>query len=101
MSTGEDITFNCVMKPIPTTLTPQNTIDLFSKKLCKTTYERSDIAPILRTPIIISSMAAYVILNELIETFGGDTFSELEERIAKKRLYHFDGITNLEKEFWK
>lgn len=100
MSDGNDIEINLVMKPIPTTIKKQDTIDLVSMEKCQTEYERSDIAPIFRTPIIVDSMIAYIILNELIDIFGGDTFEELRSRYQTKKNSRYY-IKDNNKVFWK
>lgn len=85
MTDGRDIVIRSVMKPIPTTLNPQDSFSLVTGEQCKTKYERSDIAPIFRTPIIIDSVVAIEILNALIEQFGGDTFEDLAARYNSKK----------------
>jgi len=85
MTDGKDIIMRSIMKPIPTTLNAQDSFSLVTGEMCKTKYERSDIAPIFRTPIVIDSVVATEILNAIIEQFGGDTFEDLQSRYNAKR----------------
>lgn len=100
MSDGNDIEIDIAMKPIPTTINPQETIDLVTGKQCKTIYERSDIAPIFRTPIIINSMVAFVLLNAIIDSFGGDTYEDLKYRYSQKKIAKYN-VNDINKIFWK
>ena len=65
------------MKPIATTLAPQQTVDLVSGLETSTQYERSDFCPVPRAVPILEAMVAFVVSDVLIEKLGGDTFSEM------------------------
>lgn len=105
ITNGKPIEFSCCLKPIPTTKVPQDSIDLATGKRCKTKYERSDVAPIFRAPVIVDSMVAYVLLNEIIEVYGGDDWRHLSEFSLKyDGEVHFDvnehAVNSKKKVFW-
>lgn len=82
VSNGEPIIARAAMKPIATTLTPQETVDLGHWLSVKTTYERSDFCPVPRAVPILESMMAFVIADELIQKIGGDSINEMSQRFS-------------------
>jgi chorismate synthase len=68
------------MKPIATTLTPQETVNLETGEQVPTQYERSDFCPVPRAVPILEGMIAYVLADALMEKIGGDTLSEMVAR---------------------
>ena len=77
VTNGEDIVFRIVMKPIPTLRKPLKTVDVKTKKETVAQFERSDVCAVPSASIIAESMLAYVLANELILKFGGDTLDEI------------------------
>ena len=71
------------MKPIATTLTPQETVNLETGEQVPTNYERSDYCPVPRAVPILEAMVAFVIADALIEKIGGDTLKDMTARYAK------------------
>ncbi len=69
------------MKPIATTLTPQQTVDLGSGIESPTKYERSDFCPVPRAVPILEAMVAFVLADALIEKLGGDSMNEMKPTI--------------------
>lgn len=82
ISTGEPIIVRAAMKPIATTLTPQDTVDLASGEQTPTRYERSDFCPVPRAVPILEGMVAFVLADALLEKLGGDDIPTLQERFA-------------------
>jgi chorismate synthase len=80
------------MKPIATTLTPQNTVDLASGKPTPTQYERSDFCPVPRAVPIVESVVAYVLADALIEKLGGDSLTEMRPRFQALRRARLDDL---------
>ena len=96
ISNGMPIVVRAAMKPIATTLTPQETVDLATGEPTKTQYERSDFCPVPRAVPVVEAMVAFVLADTLLEKLGGDTLDELRERFARLprgRLddFHLDG----------
>lgn len=89
ISNGQPLVIRAAMKPIATTLSPQETVDLSSGKEVKTQYERSDFCPVPRAVPILEAVAAIVLADALIEKLGGDSISEMMPRyelLRKARL---------------
>ncbi len=82
VSNGEPLVVRAAMKPIATTLAPQQTVDLVSGMETSTQYERSDFCPVPRAVPILEAMVAFVVSDVLIEKLGGDTLSEMLDRFA-------------------
>lgn len=85
ISNGQPIVIHAAMKPIATTLTPQQTIDLATGKESPTKYERSDFCPVPRAVPILEAMVAFVLADALIEKLGGDSMNEMKPRFDQLR----------------
>jgi len=85
ISNGQPIVVRAAMKPIATTLTPQQTVDLGSGVEAPTQYERSDFCPVPRAVSILEAMVAFILADALIEKLGGDSLSEMMPRFAALR----------------
>jgi chorismate synthase len=91
------------MKPIATTLTPQQTVDLGSGAESPTRYERSDFCPVPRAVPILEAMVAFVLADALIEKLGGDSLSEMKPRFESLRKAALDDLQmdNTPHVFWE
>jgi chorismate synthase len=85
ITTGQPLVLRAAMKPIATTLSPQQTVDLASRAETPTTYERSDFCPTPRAVPILESMAAFILADALLEKLGGDSLAEMLPRWAALR----------------
>ncbi|MFZ6031251.1 MAG: chorismate synthase [Chloroflexota bacterium] len=85
ISTGQALTVRAAMKPIPTTLTPQTTVDLATGQPTPTQYERSDFCPVPRGVVIVEAMLCYVLAEALLEKLGGDSIAEMKPRFENLR----------------
>jgi chorismate synthase len=85
ITTGEPIIIRAAMKPIATTLTPLQSVDLATGQPKHFEYERSDFCPVPRGVPIIEAMVAYVLASALIEKLGGDSVQEMLPRFASLR----------------
>ena len=81
VSNGQPIVIRAAMKPIATTLTPQQTVDLAVGENASTKYERSDFCPVPRAVPILEAMVAFVLAEALIEKLGGDSMNEMKPTI--------------------
>jgi chorismate synthase len=102
LTTGQPLIVRVAMKPIATTLTPQNTVDLASGKEVLTDYERSDFCPVPRAVPVVEAMIAFVLADALLDKLGGDALSDLLPRYGALRKAHLadlpmDGIPHV---FW-
>jgi chorismate synthase len=82
ITTGHPLILRAAMKPIATTLTPQQTVDLASGQQVATQYERSDFCPVPRAVVVVEAMMAYILADALLEKLGGDSLEEMHPRYA-------------------
>lgn len=85
VSNGQPIVIRAAMKPIATTLVPQQTVDLASGENAPTKYERSDFCPVPRAVPILEAMVAFVLADALLEKIGGDSLNEMKPRFETLR----------------
>lgn len=78
ISNGEDIVIKIHMKPIPTLGKPLKTVNMLTKKEDYALSERSDVCAVPSASIVAESMVSFVIANELLNKFGGDSIEELK-----------------------
>lgn len=83
ISNGQPLVATLAMKPISTTLTPQESVDLASGRPQAMGYERSDFCAVTRALPIGEAMLALVLADVLLEKLGGDHLEELRERFAR------------------
>lgn len=83
ISDGETVVVRAAMKPIPTTVKPQPTIDLATGAPAQTVYERSDVCPVPRAVVVVESALALVLADALTEKLGGDSLEEMCARFAR------------------
>jgi len=102
VTTGQPLLLRAAMKPIPTTLTPQPSVDLASGQEVNTAYERSDFCPVPRAVPILEAMVAFVLADALLEKLGGDTMAELLPRFEKLRRARLEDLKmdGLDHIFW-
>ena len=92
MTNGQPLVVRAAMKPIATTLNPQDTVDLVDKKAVKTTYERSDYCPVPRAVPVLEAMVAYVMADALLEKLGGDSIEEMMPRYQALKTNRLEDI---------
>ena len=92
VSNGQPIVIRTAMKPIATTLTPQQTVDLASGMESPTKYERSDFCPVPRAVPILEAMVALVLADALLEKLGGDSMNEIMPRFESLRKARLDDL---------
>jgi chorismate synthase len=103
VSNGQPIIIRAAMKPIATTLVPQQTVDLASGENAPTKYERSDFCPVPRAVPILESMVAFVLADALLEKIGGDSMSEMKPRFETLRKATLEDLPmdNIPHVFWE
>lgn len=103
VSNGQPIVIRAAMKPIATTLTPQQTVDLAAGESAPTKYERSDFCPVPRAVPILEAMVAFVLTDALIEKLGGDSLNEMKPRFESLRKATLDDLQmdNIPHVFWE
>ncbi|HYM21510.1 MAG TPA: chorismate synthase [Candidatus Kapabacteria bacterium] len=85
MSNGMPIIVRAAMKPISTLMQPLRSIDLVTSEQTNAHIERSDVCAVPSLSIIVERVVATVLADNVLDTFGGDTMTELQERVTKRR----------------
>jgi len=98
ISNGQALLIRAAMKPIATTLTSQQSVDLVDRKETKTEYERSDFCPVPRAVPILEAVVAIVLAEALIEKLGGDSMAEMIPRFAVLRKARLEDLQMANKE---
>ena len=103
VTNGQPIIVRAAMKPIATTLTPQQTVDFANGMETPTKYERSDFCPVPRAVPILEAMVSFVLADALIEKLGGDSMSEMQPRFESLRRATLDDLKmdNSSHIFWE
>lgn len=81
MTNGEPLFLRAAMKPIPTTLAPQPTVDLETGEAAVTEYQRSDVCAVPAAAVVAEAMVAWVLADALLERYGGDDMATLLRRL--------------------
>jgi len=103
ISNGQPVIIRAAMKPIATTLMPQQTVDLALGENAPTKYERSDFCPVPRAVPILEAMVAFVLADALLEKLGGDSMNEIKPRFESLRKATLDDLQmdNTPHVFWE
>jgi chorismate synthase len=72
MTNGMPLIVRTFMKPISTTLSPRQSVDLKDNEMAPTIYERSDFCAVQRACVVGEAMLSFVMLNALMDKIGGD-----------------------------
>ncbi len=83
ISNGEPILVRVALKPIATTLSPQQSADLLTGKPTKTQYERSDFCHVPRAVPVVEAMLAFVLADALLDALGEGPMDALLARFAQ------------------
>lgn len=92
ITTGAPLVLRAAMKPIGTTLTPLESVDLATGAPADTRYERSDICAVPRAAVVAEAMVGFVLADALLEKLGGDSLAEILPRLAELRTGHLDEL---------
>ena len=79
MTTGDVLRVKAVMKPIATIMRPLETVDVDTRTSEKAFRERSDVCAVPAAGVVAEQMVAYVLANEAIRKFGGDTVGDFAD----------------------
>jgi len=87
MTNGQPLIIRGVMKPIPTLYKPLMSVDIDTHEPYKATVERSDPTALPAAGVVMESVVATVIVNEMLEKFSSDNLEELKAAVASHRNY--------------
>ena len=79
MTNGMPVVVRTYMKPISTTLTPRQSVNLAENEMGLTVYERSDFCAVQRACVVGEAMLSLVLLNALIDKIGGDSYHAMKQ----------------------
>ncbi len=102
VTNGQPMMIQAAMKPIATTITPQQTVDLARGEETPTQYERSDFCPLPRAVPILEAVVAFVLAEALLEKLGGDSLVEMRPRFDSLRGARLSDLPmdNVNKVWW-
>ena len=82
MSNGMPIVVRAAMKPIPTTVSPQPSVDLATGESAATQYQRSDVCAVPAASVVGEAMVAWALAEALLARYGGDNINVIQQRIS-------------------
>jgi chorismate synthase len=82
VTNGQPVVVRAAMKPISTTLTPMQSVDISTGEPALAQYQRSDICAVPAASVVGEAMVAYVMADAFLEKFGGDSVAEIRERCS-------------------
>ncbi len=83
MTNGEPIHLRIAMKPISTLMNPLRSVNLDTMAEELSHIERSDVCAAPACGVIAESVIAPVLMNAILEKFGGDSLAEIQERVNR------------------
>jgi len=85
MSNGMPIVLRAAVKPVSTLRRPLDSVDIVTGATGRAHIERSDVAIMPRAAIVGEAMAALVLADQLLMSFGGDSMGDLKAAVARRR----------------
>jgi chorismate synthase len=82
MTTGGVLRVRAAMKPIATIMRPLDTVDVATREADRAFRERSDVCAVPAAGVVAEQMVAYVLANEVLRQFGGDTVADIRANVA-------------------
>ena len=88
MTTGLPLIVTCAMKPIPTLMSPLETVDLDTLEPALASTERSDVCAVPAAAVVAEGEVAFSLACAYLEKFGSDTMTDIRANLAayKQRL---------------
>lgn len=82
MTNGETLWLKAAMKPIPTLMSPLETVDITDGSATTASKERSDVCAVPAASVVGEAMLALVLAGAFYEKFGPDSIGEAERNFA-------------------
>ena len=86
ITNGMPVVIRAALKPIATTVTPLRSIDLATGEPALAQYQRSDYCHVPRACVIGEAMVAWVLADAVMEKLGGDSLTEMKQRMSKLQM---------------
>lgn len=91
MTNGEPVIARAAFKPIPTMMTPKESVDMKSRHPFEASKERSDVCAVPAGGVVAEAALAFVVAKVFLRKFGGDSLLEIRR--------NFDAFVRYMKEF--
>jgi chorismate synthase len=85
VTNGEDVRVTAWMKPISTLMKPLRSVDLATGAESAAAIERSDVCAVPAAAVVGEAVVSIVLASAVLETFGGDTVTDLDAAFAHYR----------------
>lgn len=85
MTTGMPLIATVAMKPIPTLMTPLDTVNLDTLEPEKASKERSDTCAVPACAVVAEAEVAFVLANAYLEKFGHDNMTDIKAAVKSYR----------------
>lgn len=85
MTTGLPLIVTCAMKPIPTLMTPLETVNLDTLESADASKERSDVCAVPAAAVVAEGEVAFALANAYLEKFGCDNMTDIRASLAAYR----------------
>jgi len=83
MTNGSPLVFRSVMKPIPTQMSPLETVHVHTKEKALSVKERSDVTAVYAASVVIEAAVAPVLADALMDRYGGDHLDRIREAFQR------------------
>lgn len=90
MTNGNDIIINGVMKPIPTLMSPLQSVDIRTKQPFEAVKERSDICAVPACAVVAECVSAVDVLRVFTERYGRDNYHQMQQSFTQMEIAHPD-----------
>ena len=87
MTNAQPIVLKMAMKPIATLIKPLRSVDMNTKESKDAHKERTDSCAVPAASVIAESMLCFVLVDALLEKFGGDSMEQLKAHIKATSKY--------------
>jgi chorismate synthase len=84
ITNGMPIAIRAALKPIATTATPLQSVNLATGEPALAQYQRSDFCHVPRACVIGEAMVSWVLADALMEKLGGDSIDEMKRHVEEK-----------------
>lgn len=85
MTTGLPLIVTCAMKPIPTLMTPLETVNMDTLESASASKERSDVCAVPACAVVAESEVAFALAQAYLEKFGHDNMTDIRAAVASYR----------------
>lgn len=85
MTTGMPLIATVAMKPIPTLMTPLETVNMDTLEVELASKERSDVCAVPACAVVAESEVAFVLADAYLKKFGCDTMTDIKTAIRAYR----------------